>query len=653
MKTLLPFFLLLLTITASAQITTPIIKAGFGVDGELKANFYNGSLSNGNDDWFLDNTGVGRNVIDTTGAAAIVAGYLTDVSPWKKRMSSFYRPMSVPQFSIVNNKLWLDALFVRDYHATDTTVFVSGSNKNGDSPASWMGGIQGVPDKNDILDMFMHVRRAGPNRTDSLWMFGGLSLDNTTGQRYFDFEMYQTDIYYDRPTGKWFGFGPDAGHTSWQFDAAGNVTRPGDIIFSAEYQSSTLTKIEARIWINKAYLSTTPAGFNWSGQFDGAGTGAQYGYASILPKTSGAFYTGLGSGNNTWTGPFQLVLVDNSLATNYSRDQFMEFSVNLTKLGLDPVTTFGSDICGTPFNRIVVKTRSSASFTSELKDFVAPTDLFLAPRAQAVADVPFYCGPVGVSNLSVINPSASSIYTWSTTDGHIIDVPTGPYVTVDSPGTYIVKQQLAAGCNPYAYDTLTILHDASCIPMANRITGLRGSIKYNTAHLNWTTKANKETVYFEVERSINGRDFMKVGTVMADSPNGEADYSFDDNIATIGVASVYYRLRAVMHVGQANYSGIIMLSTRQDQKAINLFPNPVNDVLQLSVPSATRQEAKVSIFDISGSLLRTESFMLNNGVNILQMDATTWKAGTYMLQIKTGETAAWKKFVVNSTLFNK
>ena len=108
MKTLLPFFLLLLTITASAQITTPIIKAGFGVDGELKANFYNGSLSNGNDDWFLDNTGVGRNVIDTTGAAAIVAGYLSDVSPWKKRMSSFYRPMSVPQFSIVNNKLWLD-----------------------------------------------------------------------------------------------------------------------------------------------------------------------------------------------------------------------------------------------------------------------------------------------------------------------------------------------------------------------------------------------------------------------------------------------------------------------------------------------------------------------------------------------------------------
>ena len=63
-------------------------------------------------------------------------------------------------------------------------------------------------------------------------MFGGISLDNTTGNRYFDFEMYQTDIYYDRPSAKFYGYGPDAGHTSWQFDAAGNILQPGDIIFN-------------------------------------------------------------------------------------------------------------------------------------------------------------------------------------------------------------------------------------------------------------------------------------------------------------------------------------------------------------------------------------------------------------------------------------
>ena len=655
MKTLLPL-LLILSLTASAQITSPIIKAAFGVDADLRARYFNGALQNGNDDWFMlpGTTGtLGEAVIDTTGAAAIIAGYASDASPWPNRMASFYRPMSRPQFSVVNNRLWLDALFVRDYHATDTTVFVGGSNKNGDSPANWVGGVQGIPDKNDILDMMMHVRRAGPNTTDSLWMFGGLSLDNTTGQRYFDFEMYQTDIYYDRVSGNWFGYGPDAGHTSWQFDAAGKVTRPGDIIFSAEYQSSTLTKIEARIWVDKSALAITPAGFNWSGQFDGAGTGAQYGYASILPNTAGAFYTGLGSSNNTWGGPFQIVLVNNSVTNNYVRDQFMEFSVNLTKLGLDPVTTFGTDVCGTPFNRLVVKTRSSASFTSELKDFVAPTDLFLAPRADAVADVPLYCGEMGSSNLQVINPSLSSVYTWSTPDGHFVGSNTGPNVTVDSPGTYIVTQRLSAGCNPYAYDTLAIVYDASCVPMADRIVGLSGSIRFKTAYVSWITRANKETQYFEIQRSENGRDFYTVGKVETLPPHSEQEYSFEDNLAGMGSGTVYYRLRIKMNAGQVVYSGILRLGLNQDQKEVTVYPNPVNDVLQLSVPSTKRGEANIAIFDVSGALLKTAKFGLKEGSNIVQMDVSAWKPGTYMVIVSIAGQVVWKKFVIASNPYNK
>ncbi len=298
MKTpLLSFFIVLFSFTASSQITTAMVKANFGVDADLKARMLNGNLTAG-DDWYTfpgtsGTTANGTFVIDTTGAAGVLAGYASDVSPFPKRMASIYRTMSRPAFSVVNNRLWLDALFVRDYHGNDSTVFTSGADKNGQSPDNWSGGIQGIPDKNDILDMYMHVRRAGPTTTDSLWFFGGLSLDNVTGNRYFDFELYQTDIYYDRPSAQWYGYGPDAGHTTWEFDAAGNITKPGDIIFSAEYQSSSLTMIEARIWINKNSLSLTPTQFSWSGQFDGAGSGSQYGYASIVPKTAGAFYTGL------------------------------------------------------------------------------------------------------------------------------------------------------------------------------------------------------------------------------------------------------------------------------------------------------------------------------------------------------------------------
>ena len=78
MKTSLPLFLLfiLLAISGFGQITTPVIRANFGVDGDMRSNFYNNFVQSGNDDWFLQpgTSGTGQFVIDTTGAAAIVAG---------------------------------------------------------------------------------------------------------------------------------------------------------------------------------------------------------------------------------------------------------------------------------------------------------------------------------------------------------------------------------------------------------------------------------------------------------------------------------------------------------------------------------------------------------------------------------------------------
>jgi hypothetical protein len=222
-------------------------------------------------------------------------------------------------------------------------------------------------------------------------MLGGMSLDNTTGDRYFDFEMYQTDLIYDRPNLRFIGYGPDAGHTSWEFDAAGNIIKAGDIIFSAEYQSSSLTLIEARIWINRASLLINPVAFAWGGLFDGAASGSTYGYASIHPKGAGVYYTGLQCGNNTWGGPFSIVLQNDALATNYVSRQFVEFSVNLTKLGLDPVTSISGNPCGMPFRRLLVKTRASASFTAQLKDFVAPIAMFDMPVADIATASPTIC----------------------------------------------------------------------------------------------------------------------------------------------------------------------------------------------------------------------------------------------------------------------
>ncbi|MEO7444072.1 MAG: hypothetical protein ABIT96_02705, partial [Ferruginibacter sp.] len=395
-----------------AQIITPIIKANFGVEADLRTNYFNNFNQPGNDDWFANGlAGSGNFVIDTTGAAAIVGGYTTNPG---SRMTPFSRFMRVAPYTTVNNRIWLDAIFHRDYHGTDSTVFGAGSNKNAMSPANWTAPqAQNIPDKNDILDAMLHIRRAGPNLTDSLWMFGGISIENTTGNRYFDFELYQTDIRFNRATLSFLGYGPDLGHTSWKFDAAGNILKSGDIILSAEYGSSSLTLLEARVWINKNDLLMTPTAFTWGGSFDGASSGSQYGYASIVPKTAGAFYTGLQSGNNTWTGAFSLVRQDNTVVTNYTAKQFMEFSVNLSKLGLDP-GRFGIDPCGSPFRRVLIKSRASTSFTAELKDFISPFSLFNYEEVKAHSYILYYCGTMPTTTIYVSNPNPDLIYKWWT-----------------------------------------------------------------------------------------------------------------------------------------------------------------------------------------------------------------------------------------------
>ncbi len=623
-----------------AQTITPVIKAGFGVEGDLRANYYNNFVQSGNDDWFNNGTaGAGAFVIDTTGAAAIVARYAIDPA---FRKLPFYRTMKYPAFSVVNNKLLLDAILIRDYHGDDSTIFANGASKNGDSPANWSCPVsQSVPDKNEILDMMVHIRRAGPTATDSLWMFGGVSIENTTGDRYFDFEMYQTDIYYDRPSQKFYGYGPDAGHTSWKLDGAGNVTVPGDIILSASYGSSTLTSIEARIWVNKNTLLITPAEFNWTGSFDGASSGSQYGYAGISPKTAGIFYTGVESTNNTWAGPFSLIRGDNTVVTNYTAGQFMEFSVNLTKLGLDPVTLLGGNVCGMPFRRILVKSRASTSFTAALKDFVGPFDFFLAPRATIQSDQSQLCGLTTVSQISVTNPVSTSAYTWSTINGHILSTsPDGSYIRVDSAGKYVVTQQLQAGCSTYATDTVVIFYNPYCFTLENSLLDFRGKLNNRNVQLNWSVTQNEQIGYFEIEKSTDGIHFAIVAKIFASSENKSVNnYVGLDPLNENSSGILYYRLKIVSIQGDISYTRVVTLYNNDlNKQGIKIIPNPVRDVMQINITASNDNKIQLFFYDIAGRVMKTINTKVAKGNSNLTIgNFEGWSPGIYLVKAIIGE----------------
>lgn len=625
--------MLLTTLVVSAQITSPIIRAGFGVDADLMRSYFNNAVQTGNDDWFNSNTienATDDFVIDTTGAAAIYAGYTSNPG---SRFNSFVRGMRYPLLSTIKNRIYYDAVFIRDYHGTDSTGF-SGGSKNGQSPADWVTAISPVPSKNDIVDGFLHVRRDGLTSNDSLWFFGAVGILGTNGDRYFDFELYQTDISFNRTSRKFENYGPDNGHTSWVFSADGTTKQVGDIIFTAEYSNSGLTLIEARIWVAASTITKiTPKAFSWTGSFDGDGTGAAYGYAGIVPKTGGAFYQGLQNGVSAYTGPFGTIKSGDVPSSQYDPIQYMEFSVNLTKLGLDPMTFTTGSLCNLAFGKVLIKTRTSTSFTASISDFASPFSFRALPKVDVAADIPRFCDQQNIAHIWVLNPLPTSTYTFTTLNGHILS--SGPTSMVaDSAGTYIVIQTLLDGCAEGGRDTVVIgrLPGNTCVPLPSKLLRFDTELKQGIVVSNSQFSNAADIRSISLQRAADRNHYETVNTLFtADYPVGSDHFRLNDITALSG-SVIYYRILVTENSGYSYYSPVNLVHTGLTaQQRLLVYPNPVTDG---NLNIRLEETAMIFIYDNTGKLLLRKQGMA--GTQVLNLGH--FAKGIYLL--KTGNTTS-------------
>ncbi|QNA46344.1 T9SS type A sorting domain-containing protein [Lacibacter sediminis] len=635
--------ILLFPLFLSAQITSPMIRANFGVDADLRANFFNLSILAGNDDWFHDGTaGAGIHVIDTTGAAGILSGYSTN--PLTKPMS-FARSMRYPVLSTISNRIYYDAAFVRDHRDNDSTAFIGGL-KNGQSPQAWAGTTTPVLSKNDISEVFLHVRRDGTNPTDSLWFFGAVGILGTNGDRYFDFELYQTDIAYNKATGLFQNYGPDFGHTTWKFDGAGNITQLGDIIFTAEYGNAGLNFIEARIWTEKTSITTvSPGAFDWTGTFDGEAASSTHGYAGIVPNNGGTFYQGLQNTDSTWSGPFGNFTTASVLGSKYAPIQFMEFSVNLSKLGLDPMTFTSGSICNLAFGKVLVKSRSSTSFSSALKDFTSPFHFRSVADLETDVDFPRQCPTHTTSVITVANPLSTSTYYWSTSNGNIVGATTGTSITVSGPGTYIVTQELLSGCGENGRDSIVITSYDNCSVLYSSVKSLNVQLQNTLPLLSWQLLNYDQVATVTVERRTERSGFYSIVTM---KDNGTADYRYTDKNAQQDDL-YFYRLKITDKDGRTYYSEVVTIKTGNTNALhVKVNPNPVSGSdMNLYVTLPNNELATIQLIHTSGKIVDRQQQRLAKGTSHIKLNRKmAWQPGLYILRITAGTEIIQQKIII-------
>ncbi len=131
-----------------------------------------------------------------------------------------------------------------------------------------------------------------------------------------------------------------------------------------------------------------------------------------------------------------------------------------------------------------------------------------------------------------------------------------------------------------------------------KLANFSGSIQKNEAQLNWKTTEEVNTKSFEIEYSADGKTFTRIGELSAIGM-GENNYSFVDKTSEL-LATNYYRLKMNDADGKFTYSRIIEIKTSTVELAgISIWPNPVNDVLNIKFPNL-KSAVDIGIFDASG-----------------------------------------------------
>ncbi|MFD1096221.1 hypothetical protein, partial [Salegentibacter chungangensis] len=452
-------FIFVLSLTNAYAQTVPLetdVVADFGIDADVQRDtlYFTGMSitappAPGTDDWFhkVPNPDApGAGVIDTHSAAALDS--ISQISAGQNESIELRMAADLYSFPEGDGRLWIDAVYFRDQQTSggnkDMSTFDQKINKNFNNPNDWTLKTGSVPQKNDLIDVMGHLRRSIPSDefvdSDDEFAIAAASTRSENGDSYLDFEYYRKDITWEEGAGNFVSLGADCGHSTYKFDLPGSsadgtdddgsVNKHGDIIMSVNYTGGG-DNIDIRlfVWIDKRDFPNNAAFLNFNSlggrpfEFgDGNGrfpffycdgnSSNNFGYARIVLSSLETGKSLFAQANPTavpapWWGTIDS---GGDLSDVYTENTFAEIAINATKFGFD--TRSGEGTCENPLGSLLVKTRSSASFDSSLKDFAGPIDLGNTPPVTVNVDDVVFCEDDSENLVATVSPSGDYKFEW-------------------------------------------------------------------------------------------------------------------------------------------------------------------------------------------------------------------------------------------------
>jgi hypothetical protein len=189
--------------------------------------------------------------------------------------------------------------------------------------------------------------------------------------------------------------------------------------------------------------------------------------------------------------------------------------------------------------------------------------------------------------------------------------------------TSYVLQQVVNGC--FSADTVVV--NVGTVPLTIMNYELR-IMNDKQIENRWVTANEVNVSHFNIQRSINAKDFITIGKVSANNKNYN-EYSFTDNGQQSTVdGGLYYRIESIDKDGKKQYSETRTITLEpQTLNGVSIYPNPAKDILNVNCVGMK----ELNIINSLGQKVIHQT--INN--NMYQLNIQLLSKGLYLLNIIT------------------
>lgn len=193
--------------------------------------------------------------------------------------------------------------------------------------------------------------------------------------------------------------------------------------------------------------------------------------------------------------------------------------------------------------------------------------------------------------------------------------------------------------NPDFADSIFKCASYSCIvPVV--LLDFDAKLNGNTVQVKWNVNKEINFSRYEIQRSIDGRNFYTIGSVAGAN---QTNYSFTD-VNLTNSKNFFYRIRMVDMDGKYSFSKVVVIKLTHHFANALVYPNPANNTLTVELKSALTERGILSINDIAGRLLLTKN--INAAQNKIQLNIQHLPAGRYFLTIQNSNELVNQSFMI-------